>query len=225
MIRAVLLDALGTLVELEPPAPHLRRALQTISEDDAERAIAAEMAYYRSHLGEGRDANSLAELRRRCAEVLRDELPAQARPADLGSLVETLLDSLRFHAFPDVRPALESLRNRGLRLIVVSNWDCSLPDVLERIGIAPLLDGIVASAVTGARKPAEAVFERGLALAGAGRAEAIHVGDSVVEDIDGARAAGIEPVLVRRDGSEGPPGVRTIGSLTELELLRFDRIT
>jgi putative hydrolase of the HAD superfamily len=222
LIRAVLLDALGTLVELEPPAPHLRRALVertdvSLSAVEAEQAIAAEMTYYRAHLDEGRDASSLAALRRRCAEVLRDALPARARSSDLDALLGVLLDSLHFRAFADARPALEALRNGGLRLIVASNWDCSLPSVLKRIGLAPLLDGVVASAVAGARKPSAPIFERALTLAGVGAADAIHVGDSVADDVEGARAAGIEPVLLRRDGGAGPPGVTTISSLTDLE--------
>jgi putative hydrolase of the HAD superfamily len=215
----LLLDALGTLVELEPPAPHLRRALGVISEPEAERAMAAEMSYYRAHLDDGRDAESLAALRRRCAEALRNALPEHARPSDLNALVETLLGSLHFRAYPDARPALEAARSLGLRLVVVSNWDCSLPEVLARIGLAPLLDGVVASAVAGARKPAAAIFERALLLAGATPSEAIHVGDSRLDDVEGARGAGIEPVLLRRDGGPGPPGVTTVATLAELESL------
>ena len=211
MIEAVLLDALGTLVELEPPGPHLQRAL-AIPAADAERAIAAEMAYYRAHLDEGRDAASLAELRRRCADVLSDALPPEVRPAG----VDVLLASLRFKPFPDAMPALDALRARGLRLVVVSNWDCSLPEVLARIGVAPLVDGVVTSAVVGARKPSPAVFERGLQVAGVAPSAALHVGDSVADDVEGARGVGIEPVLVRRDGSSGPPGVTTIASLSGL---------
>jgi putative hydrolase of the HAD superfamily len=219
LIRALLLDALGTLVELEPPAPRLQRALPGISEADAGRAMAAEMTYYRAHLDEGRDPESLAALRRRCAETLRDALPEAARPSDLDELVVILLESLRFRAYPDAAPALEAARARGLRLVVVSNWDCSLPDVLARVGLAPLLDEVVASAAVGARKPAPTIFQRGLSLAGVDPQEAIHVGDSVDDDISGARRANIEPVLLRRDGGEAPPGVTTIASLAELESL------
>jgi putative hydrolase of the HAD superfamily len=219
LIRALLLDALGTLVELEPPAPHLRRALGGISEADAERAIAAEMSYYRAHLDDGRDAESLAALRRRCAEVLRKALPADARPADADELVKPLLESLHFRAFPDACPALVAARRRGLRLIVVSNWDCSLPDLLSRIGLAPHLDGVVASAAAGARKPQTAIFQRALALAGASPSEAIHVGDSFEDDIEGARAAGITPVFLSRGGAAGPQDVTSIASLAEMDAL------
>lgn len=220
--EALLLDALGTLVALEPPAPKLRQALLSgfgvvVSEREAERSIAAEIAYYRSHLDEGRDQATLAELRRACARVMWASLPAEANERlDPEDLVPVLLESLEFTVFDDVRPALRELRDLGLRLVVVSNWDVSLTDVLRRLGLSPLLDGIVTSAAVGARKPAAAIFELALRLARTAPGRAAHVGDSVLEDVEGARAAGIEAILVRRDGSSGPPGVRTIGSLLQL---------
>ena len=217
--RVILLDALGTLVALEPPAPRLRVELADrfgldVSESDAERAITAEIAYYRAHLDEGRDPASLGALRRQCAEVLRSALPAGG--LDLDALVGALLASLRFTPFADVRPALTDARERGQGLVVVSNWDASLHGVLHALELSPLLDGILTSAEAGSRKPAPAIFEEALALVGAGPEQAIHVGDSLEEDVAGARAAGIEPVLVRRDGGPTAPGVRTISSLDEL---------
>lgn len=220
MSDALLLDALGTLLALEPPAPRLRRNLAErlgieISVADAERAIAAEISYYRAHLGEGRDPDSLSDLRLRCARALGAMLPA-ADKVPLDALVELLLASLEFRPYDDARPALEAARERGARLVVVSNWDVSLPDVLAHVGLAELVDGVVVSAAVGAAKPSSEIFEHALRLAGASAADAVHVGDSVVEDIEGARAAGIEPILISRDGAQGPPGVRTIATLSEL---------
>lgn len=220
VLRAILLDALGTLVELEPPAALLRAELARrfdveVSEAEAARAIAAEIAYYRAHLDEGRDDESLAALRRRCAELVRAALPG-LESVDTGALTEALLASLRFRLFADVRPALVAARQRGYRLVVVSNWDASLNAVLDRLGLAPLLDGVVTSAVVGARKPDGAIFARALEIAGVPARQALHVGDSLDEDVAGARAAGIEPVLIRREGGDLPAGVRTIASLAEL---------
>ena len=220
--RVILLDALGTLVALEPPAPLLRSELARrfgleVSEREAGRAIAAEIAYYRAHLDEGRDVASLEALRRRCAEALRAALPADG--LELDAVVEVLLASLRFTPFADVRPALVAARERGQRLVVVSNWDASLHGVLRALELEPLLDGILTSAEAGARKPAPAIFDQALALVGAEPEQAIHVGDSLEEDVAGARAAGIEPVLLRRDGGPAAPGVRTISSLAELAAL------
>ena len=53
-----------------------------------------------------------------------------------------------------------------MRLVCVSNWDCDLPAVLTRVGLADRFDAVVASAVAGSRKPDPAIFERALELAG-----------------------------------------------------------
>src|ERR1700742_1873803 len=62
-VRACLLDGMGTLLRLLPPAPALARALG-IDQSTADRAFRAEVAYYLAHQLEGRDAESLADLRR-----------------------------------------------------------------------------------------------------------------------------------------------------------------
>jgi putative hydrolase of the HAD superfamily len=219
--EAVLFDALGTLVVLEPPAPLLRSGLEgrtdvEVSAAEAERAIAAEISYYRAHLDEGRDRPSVAALRRRCTEVLRAALPARAQAIDLPLLESILVDALRFSAFPEARETIQAVRRLPARTIVVSNWDVSLGDVLERLHLAPLLDGVVTSARAGARKPSAAIFAHALQLAGVPPEAAVHVGDNVDEDVAGAHAAGIEAILLRRDGCPGPPGVKTISSLDEL---------
>ena len=91
--------------------------------------------------------------------------------------------------------------------------------VLDRLGLAVHLDGIVTSAEVAVRKPRKEIFDRALALAGASPADARHVGDSLEEDVTGARAAGIDPILIRR-GSEPPPvDVPVISSLAELPAL------
>jgi putative hydrolase of the HAD superfamily len=192
--KAVFLDALGTLVELEPPWVGLRAALgDDIPEERLVAAVRAEMAYYKAHSDEGRDAESLADLRSRCAELLSREL---------GTAVssEALVDSIRFTAFPDAAPALRRLRDAGLTLVCVSNWDISLQQVLDRCGLAELLDGAISSAAAGARKPDPAIFSAALELAGCGADEAVHVGDTREEDVEGAEAAGIRVLLLDRDG-------------------------
>jgi putative hydrolase of the HAD superfamily len=221
--RAVLLDALGTLLTLEPPAPRLQEALARegieVAPEAAGRAVAAEMAFYRANLHLGRDRSSLAVLRRRCAEVMGAELGAEAQALGPSGLTRILLASLEFTAFPDAAPALRDLRRLGLRLVVVSNWDCSLREVLGHVGLAPLVHGAVASAELGAAKPDPAPFRHALAMAGVAAEYAWHVGDQVDADVVGARNAGLEPVLVDRWGSGAPPGVRVIRALTDLPAL------
>ena len=220
--QAILFDALGTLVALEPPTPRLRAELARrfgidVSEEQAAEAISAEIAYYRGHFDEGRDAQTLADLRRRCAETLRATLPTSLSNVDGAAVTDALLVSLRFSVYPDVVPTLTRWRSRGATLVVVSNWDVSLHQVLARVGLAPFLDGILTSAEAGARKPSPAIFDRALEMAGAVPEDSMHVGDSLEEDVAGARAAGIDAVLVLRDGGAPVPGVRTIASLAELD--------
>jgi putative hydrolase of the HAD superfamily len=197
MVRAVFLDALGTLVELEPPWLSLRdRVPAEIGDERLEEALRAEMAYYRDHAQEGRDEASLADLRERCAAIVSEKL-------GLEITVEQLVDSIRLDPYPDAPPALGDLGENGLRLVVVSNWDCSLPAVLDRVGLGQLLDGVVSSAVAGARKPDPAIFESALELAGCSADQALHVGDTAEEDVAGARAAGIRALLIDRSGNGG----------------------
>lgn len=223
MIRAILLDAHGTLLELEPPAPALRRLMAErfgleISHAAAERAIAAEIAYYRSHLHEGHDDSSVDQLRGRCSQVLRQALAAEHVVDHIGGdeFTQTLLAALQFRPYPEVPDVLAGLRNRGLRLVVASNWDASLPHTLRSLDLLGQLDGVVTSAQCQAPKPQAAVFRRALELSGARPAEAIHVGDSWEEDVLGAERVGIRPILIARDGRPVPDGVEVISSLTEL---------
>jgi putative hydrolase of the HAD superfamily len=197
MTRAVFLDALGTLLELEPPWISLRdRVPPEVSDERLIAALRAEMSYYREHAHEGRDESSLAELRERCAAIVSEKLGMEIT-------VDELVEAIRFFAYPDAVPALSGLRDRGLTLVAVSNWDCSLPRVLERCGLDGLLDGTVTSAESGSRKPDPGIFDAALELAGCEPDEALHVGDTAEEDVAGARAAGIRPLLLDRDGGDG----------------------
>jgi putative hydrolase of the HAD superfamily len=219
-MRAALLDALGTLVELERPWPHLVAELRargvSVTEADARRAMLAEMAYYKANHDDASDFAGLKDLRRRCAAVVQGELGTALPVADVE---EAMLAAIRFRPYPEVPGVLRALRERGARLVVVSNWDVSLHDVLEQTGLAPLIDAVVTSAEFGAAKPDPAIFAHALELAGAPAAQAWHVGDSPAEDVAGARAAGLTPVLIVRDGRPPEPpaaSARRIAALTEL---------
>jgi putative hydrolase of the HAD superfamily len=219
-VRAVLLDALGTLVALQPPAPRLQRMLREsgieVTEEQAARGFAAEIAYYLDHHLDGSDRERLERLRDRCAEEMRRALGVPE--LDHPTARRAMLGALEFTAYPDVLPALGELRERGLTLVIASNWDCSLPDWLRPTGILELVDGVVTSAEVGAGKPDPRVFARALQVAGAEPAEALHAGDKVDNDVEGAAAAGVRGVLVQREG-DPPPGVEAVASLRELSAL------
>jgi putative hydrolase of the HAD superfamily len=207
---------------MEPPGPHLRAELAkrgaAVGLETAAAAFRAEIAYYLEHHIEGHDRASLDELRDRCARVMSEALgdpPVDVRAA--------MLAAIRFDAFPEVPHVLRELRARGLRLIVASNWDCSLGEVLRDAGVRDLVDGVVTSAEVGAAKPDARLFAAALERAGCAAEEAVHVGDSPDGDIRGAAGAGLRPVLIDRRGGGARPGLEAarIASLAELPPLLF----
>ena len=224
MSRAILLDALGTLLELEDPGPALAAELAAagapVTEDEARAAVVAEMTYYKAHHDEGSDPERLADLRRRCAQVLSDHLPPAAQQLGIEPVTAALLAAIRFRPFDEVPGVLQTLREQGHRLVVVSNWDVSLHEQLAATGLEPLVDGAVSSAEAGAGKPHPEIYEQALGVAGVAVGEAVMVGDSPDTDIAGALSLGMRSVLVDRWGvAQAPPGAHRIASLAELPAL------
>ena len=140
-----------------------------------------------------------------------------------GELPEGLLDELVEHfahpeswsLYPEVLGVLADLRERGLKLLVVSNWDSRLPALLDRLELTRHFDAVVVSAIVGASKPAREIFDVALDLAGVAADEALHVGDSPTEDYEGARSAGLPALLLDRAGVAAS-GFESIRSLQEI---------
>lgn len=203
-------DCLGTLVELEPPGPRLRAELGRrgieVPEAAATEAFRREIDHYLAHHLEARDAAGLERLRDACSWVIAEALAlGQAR---LPAVREAMLAALSFHPYPDADRTLRALRAAGVGLVVASNWDCSLARVLAQVGLGARVDGVLASAEAGFAKPDPRLFRAALALARTGPAEAVCVGDSVEHDVAGARAAGMEAILlVRGSGRPIPEGI------------------
>jgi putative hydrolase of the HAD superfamily len=190
-LDAVTVDGYGTLLHLTDPVPSLRRALADRgierTETEIGQAFRAEVGYYRPHALEGRDPASLAALQRDCVGVF---LGALGDPLEAEELVDGFLAALVFEPIPGAAEAVAGLRARGLRLGVVANWDCALPEHLARAGLAGWFDTVVTSARAGAAKPDPAIFELALRELGVGPERALHVGDEPLDE-EGARAAGL----------------------------------
>lgn len=123
----------------------------------------------------------------------------------------------RWRAYDDVVPALERLRRRGLSLGLISNWDQRLSGLMDGLGLLPLLDTVVSSAVVGLHKPDPRIFEFACEQLGVSAGESAHVGDHHYADILGARAAGMLPVLIDRHTDQSALVNGAIGSLDAIE--------
>lgn len=185
---AVTIDAYGTLVTLRRPVDDLREALRARgverTVEQVRDAFHAEVAYYRPRSHEGRDAATLAALRRECVRIFLDASGAQL---DVDDFVPAFLAAMVFEPLPGALEACAELERRGAKLAVVSNWDVDLHAHLDRLGIAL---PVVTSAEAGAAKPDPAIFRIALARLGVEPADAVHIGDSE-DDEAGARAAGM----------------------------------
>jgi putative hydrolase of the HAD superfamily len=142
------------------------------------------------------------------------------RDALVSAMVEVDLRT-EMVVFPEVPSVLAELRRRGLAIGVCSNWNWDLDDVLQKTGVAPLIDVAVTSARVGYRKPHVAMYESILAALGVAAPEAVFVGDSWEPDVLGPIDAGMRSVHVwRSTGTEEPPaltpGAIRVGDLGRL---------
>jgi len=103
--------------------------------------------------------------------------------------------------FPETLSTLTALRQRPLRLGIVSNFDARLLPICAGLGILGCFDTVVISSRAGFAKPDPRIFAAALRHLGVAPHEAIHVGDSESEDLAGAQAAGMRGLLLRREGS------------------------
>jgi putative hydrolase of the HAD superfamily len=129
---------------------------------------------------------------------------------------QVFADPASWKLYPEVVPTLNTLRSRGLELGIVSNFDSRLFDILRGLRIAELFDTVTISSLAHAAKPSSKIFELALEQHAVEPVEALHVGDSVRDDVEGATKAGLRTVLVARDGKQTPSGVVTIRALDEL---------
>jgi len=135
-------------------------------------------------------------LERATSSALSDELARLA----LARIREAFADPGSWTVFADVRPTLERLVTQGTRLAVVSNWDSRLPWVLRMLDLARFFDDVGVSCFEGVEKPNPDIFFRVLARLGERPGDALHVGDVPEIDLAGARAAGIDGLLIDRHG-------------------------
>lgn len=209
MIRAVLFDAVGTLIELrEPVGETYSRAVAeqglTISAWRMGEAFSRVVRAAEPLVFPEADPVELPGLERDWwRRVVRSTFLAAdsaRRVPDFDACFEALW---RHYAAPaawrlrdGASAVLARIRERGLRTAVVSNFDGRLPALLEGLGLAPLLDAMVLPSDVGAAKPDPRIFERALKRLEVMAHEAIFIGDDAHHDLEGARAAGLEAVDV-----------------------------
>lgn len=206
--RAVLLDAAGTLIDVARPLGDAYSGLAREFGGDLDADTLTDG--FRTAFA---DTPPMAFPGRRGADLDRAErgwwravVERVTRAAGDVPQFDAYFDRLYAHyasapawrVYLEVPDVLAALRERNLALAVVSNFDSRLPPLLDALGLAPFFDAVVCSGAVGAAKPNRAIFAHALTALGVEASQALHVGDSRVADYDGARAAGLEALLVVR---------------------------
>ena len=153
-------------------------------------------------------------------EGLTDIDEIAATPETIRMLADAIYDAYadpeHWGLFADVRPALDGLQGKGMPMGIVSDWGESLPWLIHHLGIADSFQTVVVSSRLGLGKPDPGLFAMAVSRLGV-RAERVwYVGDTYSKDILGARAAGLQPILIDREGRHPDADCWVIRSLMEL---------
>lgn len=205
-VRAVLLDAFGTLIHPEPGWEELRQECLAIVHgtwtgqavplklflDSYERARAAQHALVSDGLREFDFAERFANAMLGCG-VPRDEALAWGPVAHerYHRFQQALI-----HPYDQPAPVLAKLKEAGYRVALVSNYAHAgvLREALQRFGLLDHFDALVVSADVGYLKPHPRIFEAALATLGVSAEEAVMVGNDLECDVEGAKKAGVRAV-------------------------------
>ena len=132
-------------------------------------------------------------------------------------------DHRAWRLFPETVSVLARLKAQGLELGIISNFDSRLFTVMRELGIADSFDTVTISSLAHAAKPAPQIFRIALEKHAIDPEEALHVGDSMREDVEGARKAGLHTALLDRDGTLKPVDIPILKNLEDVIPL-LDRI-
>lgn len=206
------LDVAGYVEDLRPYATN-----GSLTVEQARRPVWESL---RRHIAENihhRTDEDLDAFRRENAHIVAQDLEVEAPDAVLADVADR---RILFNPYPESERVLQELREMGLPLYVVSNWDIRLESVLEGLGWTGYFEEIIASAVLGVEKPEGGIFEEALRVSGVSGERAIHVGNDPVSDVKGAAQAGLDVVFVDRKGAGPmPEATATLPDLSGLPTL------
>lgn len=118
--------------------------------------------------------------------------------------------------FPETAQTLAALKAHGVELGIISNFDSRLFSVIRGLGLADMFDTVTISSLAQAAKPAPKIFQLALDKHAVDPEEALHIGDSLRDDVEGARKAGLHSLLLDREGTQQRTDIRSIRALNEL---------
>jgi putative hydrolase of the HAD superfamily len=211
-LQAVAFDVGGTLIEPWPSVGHVYAAVAREAGFDAD----PEQITVRFREA-WRERKSFGYTRTEWHAVVRHSFQdfAEVGHELFDAIYERFTRPTHWHIFEDVRPALARLRASGLKLAAISNWDERLRPMLGSLGLLDAFDTVVVSGEVGIHKPDPGIFLHAAQQLGLAPSAILHIGDSTREDFEGARAAGLHALRLRRPPAacEWPYDLETLDRL------------
>ena len=204
-IRAVLFDAGGTILRVNPSVEVVYVETAAVHGVEARPDAIRQgfRAAWRKSLERSRKRGYRTSdeiLRAEWFEIIRDTFGESAPASRIGPLFEDLYERFvsarAWSLAPGTQEAVAFLRERGIRVGILSNWDSRLRRMLREMGIERAFEFIVVSHEVGFEKPHTMIFEEALRRAGTDPGETLHVGDSYEADILPAAAMGLRTLWV-----------------------------
>lgn len=197
-IQAVTFDAGGTLIEPWPSVGHIYSevaARQGVEKIQPELLNDRFIAAWHNRKNFDYTRAEWAAVVDETFAGLATELPSRTF---FPELYERFAQPTAWRIFEDVRPTLTALATRGVRLGVISNWDERLRPLLNRLGLADLFEVVTVSCEAGVTKPDKKIFKNSADKFSLSPDRILHVGDSIREDLEGAKNAGFRALLLLR---------------------------
>ena len=202
MVQAIILDFYGTLAETRDWGPSWEELVRELGyelppdvrdrwwNDGIDGTEHDEHSRSRDHYVAWQQSR-VRRMLDECAVTRSDQDLLIARVREIGA-------HRNIDAYDEVITVLAELRGRGFTLAICSNWDWDLVEALDAAGLAGAVDVTISSAWVGARKPHPRIYTHTIEQLDISPADALFVGDTWTCDVEGPRAAGMQPVYLRR---------------------------
>jgi putative hydrolase of the HAD superfamily len=175
---------------------------------------------HRYHTLDNGDWSSDATIRRLWLDFYEHLFSRLDPTLDHQALADRLIahyeNPANWQLFADVEPTLSGLRQRGVKIGVVSDWSSLLRPILHGTGLSRWIDFVVGSADSGFAKPMSDLYRLAIDRAGVPADQIIHIGDSYFADVLGARAVGMQAALIDRAGRAPRTDCRVLRDLREI---------
>jgi putative hydrolase of the HAD superfamily len=210
VIKAIFFDWFNTLAHYQPPREELEsQALKELGFAVSPKALSPGVYLADKYLYEEngripirqRNREEQNKLYTRFHRIILKEAGITADDDIVSRLLFRMFElnnKMTFVLFDDVSATLKGLKEKKLKLGLLTNLQTEVDSMCRNLGIADFLDFTVTSAEVGADKPQPPIFLKALELAQVQPGEAIHVGDQYQNDVLGARGVGITPILLDR---------------------------